>query len=352
MSQNNQMKTKTSMNYCMDDFLKYSKHRLIENKNAKFVNDKTNSFTNSINYNDKETKTGITLDEDKDKLILQLNKRISELEARIQFLEAKVNRNKEAITPTPKSVKFLTISNSSQALQRNFKLKLFKETLNKEINCSPGVMQNKDFNGNKMGLILKLRSHTKDKINEKDYNNRNYISRKSPGDSYQISSINTNTNTNTENNSSIGKSIEQKRHLTIQNSKDQNNLFSKETGLLTREHSLKSLKGFKIKQYESNGNKSTPCSVYNIKTIPKIPKKNILISKSIHTPTNIKEQLSNIKQRIQNILGQYIESKHSTLLNPVIINNNNEIGSILDFKNVNKEQLLRRSLSEIKINAQ
>lgn len=351
MSQNNKMKTKTSINFCVDDFLKYSKHRLIENRNSKHASDKTHSFNNSSNYNDKEMKTEITLDEDKDKIILRLNRRILELESRIQFLEAKINRNKEAITPTPKA-KFMTISNSSQSLQRNSKLQLFKESLNKD-NISSTVMPNKGFNKSKMRFILRLRSHSKNKEKEKDDNNRVYNIRRSPGDSYQISTIN--TNTNTDNNTLIGKSIEQKKHSTIQNS-SQNQGSTEEGRILSRDHSLKSLKGFKIKRPEINGNKSTPCSIDNIKTIPKIPKKNSLLNKSIINATSIKDQLLNIKQRTEKLFGKCFENNtinYTPKFNSIISDdNNNEINTniMINQRNEFQEQVLRRSLSEINNN--
>lgn len=122
MSQTKQNKPKTLLSFCSPDFLKFTKQTFLTLKKTKG------------NKNIVHTAVSNTVENDKDKIIQKLNKRISELEERIRKLESQQKKNNKRCNnimltePSPHKKKFISLSNSSKKLFDNRLIK--KETSN------------------------------------------------------------------------------------------------------------------------------------------------------------------------------------------------------------------------------
>lgn len=316
MSQSKQIKAKTLINFCGGDFLKFSKHRIFDKKKGKKILDKTNSFTNSNCYNDNNTKAETIVEEDKDKLILKLNQRIIELESRINYLETSNNKRKESINQTPKSSKYLAVSNSEVDFKTTKKNSLlYQKALTQSINSPNKSLQEKCFDRLKIHQLLNVKPFKKSTIKSQSVK----LSIKQPyTNNYFASSV-----INTE------QSIEPKCKDVIQNNYQQNNNIK-----LKREQSLDNIDSkYKVNAYMKNKMmfSNTPGCVNNTKAIPKIPRNRngLFKSNTITTGNNsitslptIKDQLNEIRLRTHNVFNELIDMSNAN--NIVKHNNDNE----------------------------
>lgn len=167
MSQSKQNKPKTLLTFCSPNFLKFTKQTFLSFKKSK--GNKTIVHTAMSN----------TVENDKDKIIQKLNKRISELEERIRKLESqhkKSNSNNIVLTePSSHKKKFISLSNSSKKLFDNRLIK--KETSNlikshiDTMNSLKSKAKNLSFDNNKSNLYK--RTYSADHSNKKSVVKRN-----------------------------------------------------------------------------------------------------------------------------------------------------------------------------------
>ena len=169
MSQSKQNKQKTLLTFCSPDFLKFTKQTFLSFKKSK--GNKTIAHTAVSN----------TVENDKDKIIQKLNKRISELEERIRKLESQQRKkishcNNIVLTePSSQKKKFISLSNSSKKLFDNRLIK--KETSNlikshiDTMNSIKAKSKNLSFDSNKSNLYK--RTYSADHSSKKNVVKRN-----------------------------------------------------------------------------------------------------------------------------------------------------------------------------------
>ena len=301
MSQAKNVKSKAQITFCNADLFKFSKQKLYSFKKTKQKSIDSNT-QNSLPLSDEKANS----DNEKDKIIHQLHLRISELESRIKKLESQqhntVNQTEKpkrhfqiVMTEPTQKRQYLSASNSSKKILTNNK----KTELSLIAKSHIGLMQN-----------LKAISRTR----FRNLSLSNLKAKKSlPSNASELSKeVNT-----MKRNNSVGQYNDYLQ--TIKNS------YKRDTYLKTDNtwdiSSTSSVTNTTSNNTYSITNSNKP---HNIKTIPKIPKRNdnaIFITcnnsmtsvKSNNSPLKdikyYKAQFDLIKNRTQNVIQKIIESK-------------------------------------------
>ena len=301
MSQAKNVKSKAQITFCNADLFKFSKQKLYSFKKTKQKSIDSNT-QNSLPLPDEKANS----DNEKDKIIHQLHLRISELESRIKKLESQqhntINQTEKpkrhfqiVMTEPTQKRQYLSASNSSKKILTNNK----KTELSLIAKSHIGLMQN-----------LKAISRTR----FRNLSLSNLKAKKSlPSNASELSKeVNT-----MKRNNSVGQYNDYLQ--TIKNS------YKRDTYLKTDNtwdiSSTSSVTNTTSNNTYSITNSNKP---HNIKTIPKIPKRNdnaIFITcnnsmtsvKSNNSPLKdikyYKAQFYLIKNRTQNVIQKIIESK-------------------------------------------
>ena len=301
MSQAKNVKSKAQITFCNADLFKFSKQKLYSFKKTKQKSVDSNT-QNSLPLSDEKANS----DNEKDKIIHQLHLRISELESRIKKLESQqhntINQTEKpkrhfqiVMTEPTQKRQYLSASNSSKKILTNNK----KTELSLIAKSHIGLMQN-----------LKAISRTR----FRNLSLSNLKAKKSlPSNASELSKeVNT-----MKRNNSVGQYNDYLQ--TIKNS------YKRDTYLKTDNtwdiSSTSSVTNTTSNNTYSITNSNKP---HNIKTIPKIPKRNdnaIFITcnnsmtsvKSNNSPLKdikyYKAQFDLIKNRTQNVIQKIIESK-------------------------------------------
>ena len=301
MSQAKNVKSKAQITFCNADLFKFSKQKLYSFKKTKQKSIDSNT-QNSLPLSDEKANS----DNEKDKIIHQLHLRISELESRIKKLESQqhntINQTEKpkrhfqiVMTEPTQKRQYLSASNSSKKILTNNK----KTELSLIATSHIGLMQN-----------LKAISRTR----FRNLSLSNLKAKKSlPSNASELSKeVNT-----MKRNNSVGQYNDYLQ--TIKNS------YKRDTYLKTDNtwdiSSTSSVTNTTSNNTYSITNSNKP---HNIKTIPKIPKRNdnaIFITcnnsmtsvKSNNSPLKdikyYKAQFDLIKNRTQNVIQKIIESK-------------------------------------------
>ncbi len=301
MSQAKNVKSKAQITFCNADLFKFSKQKLYSFKKTKQKSIDSNT-QNSLPLSDEKANS----DNEKDKIIHQLHLRISELESRIKKLESQqhntINQTEKpkrhfqiVMTEPTQKRQYLSASNSSKKILTNDK----KTELSLIAKSHIGLMQN-----------LKAISRTR----FRNLSLSNLKAKKSlPSNASELSKeVNT-----MKRNNSVGQYNDYLQ--TIKNS------YKRDTYLKTDNtwdiSSTSSVTNTTSNNTYSITNSNKP---HNIKTIPKIPKRNdnaIFITcnnsmtsvKSNNSPLKdikyYKAQFDLIKNRTQNVIQKIIESK-------------------------------------------
>ena len=301
MSQAKNVKSKAQITFCNADLFKFSKQKLYSFKKTKQKSIDSNT-QNSLPLSDEKANS----DNEKDKIIHQLHLRISELESRIKKLESQqhntINQTEKpkrhfqiVMTEPTQKRQYLSASNSSKKILTNIK----KTELSLIAKSHIGLMQN-----------LKAISRTR----FRNLSLSNLKAKKSlPSNASELSKeVNT-----MKRNNSVGQYNDYLQ--TIKNS------YKRDTYLKTDNtwdiSSTSSVTNTTSNNTYSITNSNKP---HNIKTIPKIPKRNdnaIFITcnnsmtsvKSNNSPLKdikyYKAQFDLIKNRTQNVIQKIIESK-------------------------------------------
>ena len=301
MSQAKNVKSKAQITFCNADLFKFSKQKLYSFKKTKQKSIDSNT-QNSLPLSDEKANS----DNEKDKIIHQLHLRISELESRIKKLESQqhntINQTEKpkrhfqiVMTEPTQKRQYLSASNSSKKILTNNK----KTELSLIAKSHIGLMQN-----------LKAISRTR----FRNLSLSNLKAKKSlPSNASELSKeVNT-----MKRNNSVGQYNDYLQ--TIKNS------YKRDTYLKTDNtwdiSSTSSVTNTTSNNTYSITNSNKP---HNIKTIPKIPKRNdnaIFITcnnsmssvKSNNSPLKdikyYKAQFDLIKNRTQNVIQKIIESK-------------------------------------------
>ena len=301
MSQAKNVKPKAQITFCNADLFKFSKQKLYSFKKTKQKSIDSNT-QNSLPLSDEKANS----DNEKDKIIHQLHLRISELESRIKKLESQqhntINQTEKpkrhfqiVMTEPTQKRQYLSASNSSKKILTNIK----KTELSLIAKSHIGLMQN-----------LKAISRTR----FRNLSLSNLKAKKSlPSNASELSKeVNT-----MKRNNSVGQYNDYLQ--TIKNS------YKRDTYLKTDNtwdiSSTSSVTNTTSNNTYSITNSNKP---HNIKTIPKIPKRNdnaIFITcnnsmtsvKSNNSPLKdikyYKAQFDLIKNRTQNVIQKIIESK-------------------------------------------
>ena len=301
MSQAKDVKSKAQITFCNADLFKFSKQKLYSFKKTKQKSIDSNT-QNSLPLSDEKANS----DNEKDKIIHQLHLRISELESRIKKLESQqhntINQTEKpkrhfqiVMTEPTQKRQYLSASNSSKKILTNNK----KTELSLIAKSHIGLMQN-----------LKAISRTR----FRNLSLSNLKAKKSlPSNASELSKeVNT-----MKRNNSVGQYNDYLQ--TIKNS------YKRDTYLKTDNtwdiSSTSSVTNTTSNNTYSITNSNKP---HNIKTIPKIPKRNdnaIFITcnnsmtsvKSNNSPLKdikyYKAQFDLIKNRTQNVIQKIIESK-------------------------------------------
>ena len=301
MSQAKNVKSKAQITFCNADLFKFSKQKLYSFKKTKQKSIDSNT-QNSLPLSDEKANS----DNEKDKIIHQLHLRISELESRIKKLESQqhntINQTEKpkrhfqiVMTEPTQKRQYLSASNSSKKILTNNK----KTELSLIAKSHIGLMQN-----------LKAISRTR----FRNLSLSNLKAKKSlPSNASELSKeVNT-----MKRNNSVGQYNDYLQ--TIKNS------YKRDTYLKTDNtwdiSSTSSVTNTTSNNTYSITNSNKP---HNIKTIPKIPKRNdnaIFITcnnsmtsvKSNNSPLKdikyYKAQFYLIKNRTQNVIQKIIESK-------------------------------------------
>ena len=301
MSQAKNVKSKAQITFCNADLFKFTKQKLYSFKKTKQKSIDSNT-QNSLPLSDEKANS----DNEKDKIIHQLHLRISELESRIKKLESQqhntINQTEKpkrhfqiVMTEPTQKRQYLSASNSSKKILTNIK----KTELSLIAKSHIGLMQN-----------LKAISRTR----FRNLSLSNLKAKKSlPSNASELSKeVNT-----MKRNNSVGQYNDYLQ--TIKNS------YKRDTYLKTDNtwdiSSTSSVTNTTSNNTYSITNSNKP---HNIKTIPKIPKRNdnaIFITcnnsmtsvKSNNSPLKdikyYKAQFDLIKNRTQNVIQKIIESK-------------------------------------------
>ena len=301
MSQAKNVKSKAQITFCNADLFKFSKQKLYSFKKTKQKSIDSNT-QNNLPLSDEKANS----DNEKDKIIHQLHLRISELESRIKKLESQqhntINQTEKpkrhfqiVMTEPTQKRQYLSASNSSKKILTNNK----KTELSLIAKSHIGLMQN-----------LKAISRTR----FRNLSLSNLKAKKSlPSNASELSKeVNT-----MKRNNSVGQYNDYLQ--TIKNS------YKRDTYLKTDNtwdiSSTSSVTNTTSNNTYSITNSNKP---HNIKTIPKIPKRNdnaIFITcnnsmssvKSNNSPLKdikyYKAQFDLIKNRTQNVIQKIIESK-------------------------------------------
>ena len=301
MSQAKNVKSKAQITFCNADLFKFSKQKLYSFNKTKQKSIDSNT-QNSLPLSDEKANS----DNEKDKIIHQLHLRISELESRIKKLESQqhntINQTEKpkrhfqiVMTEPTQKRQYLSASNSSKKILTNDK----KTELSLIAKSHIGLMQN-----------LKAISRTR----FRNLSLSNLKAKKSlPSNASELSKeVNT-----MKRNNSVGQYNDYLQ--TIKNS------YKRDTYLKTDNtwdiSSTSSVTNTTSNNTYSITNSNKP---HNIKTIPKIPKRNdnaIFITcnnsmtsvKSNNSPLKdikyYKAQFDLIKNRTQNVIQKIIESK-------------------------------------------
>ena len=301
MSQAKNVKSKAQITFCNADLFKFSKQKLYSFKKTKQKSIDSNT-QNSLPLSDEKANS----DNEKDKIIHQLHLRISELESRIKKLESQqhntINQTEKpkrhfqiVMTEPTQKRQYLSASNSSKKMLTDNK----KTELSLIAKSHIGLMQN-----------LKAISRTR----FRNLSLSNLKAKKSlPSNASELSKeVNT-----MKRNNSVGQYNDYLQ--TIKNS------YKRDTYLKTDNtwdiSSTSSVTNTTSNNTYSITNSNKP---HNIKTIPKIPKRNdnaIFITcnnsmtsvKSNNSPLKdikyYKAQFDLIKNRTQNVIQKIIESK-------------------------------------------
>lgn len=301
MSQAKNVKSKAQITFCNADLFKFSKQKLYSFKKTKQKSIDSNT-QNSLPLSDEKANS----DNEKDKIIHQLHLRISELESRIKKLESQqhntINQTEKpkrhfqiVMTEPTQKRQYLSASNSSKKILTN----KIKTELSLIAKSHIGLMQN-----------LKAISRTR----FRNLSLSNLKAKKSlPSNASELSKeVNT-----MKRNNSVGQYNDYLQ--TIKNS------YKRDTYLKTDNtwdiSSTSSVTNTTSNNTYSITNSNKP---HNIKTIPKIPKRNdnaIFITcnnsmtsvKSNNSPLKdikyYKAQFDLIKNRTQNVIQKIIESK-------------------------------------------
>ena len=301
MSQAKNVKSKAQITFCNADLFKFSKQKLYSFKKTKQKSIDSNT-QNSLPLSDEKANS----DNEKDKIIHQLHLRISELESRIKKLESQqhntINQTEKpkrhfqiVMTEPTQKRQYLSASNSSKKILTNDK----KTELSLIAKSHIGLMQN-----------LKAISRTR----FRNLSLSNLKAKKSlPSNASELSKeVNT-----MKRNNSVGQYNDYLQ--TIKNS------YKRDTYLKTDNtwdiSSTSSVTNTTSNNTYSITNSNKP---HNIKTIPKIPKRNdnaIFITcnnsmtsvKSNNSPLKdikyYKAQFDLIKNRTQNVIQKIIENK-------------------------------------------
>ena len=301
MSQAKNVKSKAQITFCNADLFKFSKQKLYSFNKTKQKSIDSNT-QNSLPLSDEKANS----DNEKDKIIHQLHLRISELESRIKKLESQqhntINQTEKpkrhfqiVMTEPTQKRQYLSASNSSKKILTNNK----KTELSLIAKSHIGLMQN-----------LKAISRTR----FRNLSLSNLKAKKSlPSNASELSKeVNT-----MKRNNSVGQYNDYLQ--TIKNS------YKRDTYLKTDNtwdiSSTSSVTNTTSNNTYSITNSNKP---HNIKTIPKIPKRNdnaIFITcnnsmtsvKSNNSPLKdikyYKAQFDLIKNRTQNVIQKIIESK-------------------------------------------
>ena len=301
MSQAKNVKSKAQITFCNADLFKFSKQKLYSFNKTKQKSIDSNT-QNSLPLSDEKANS----DNEKDKIIHQLHLRISELESRIKKLESQqhntINQTEKpkrhfqiVMTEPTQKRQYLSASNSSKKILTNNK----KTELSLIAKSHIGLMQN-----------LKAISRTR----FRNLSLSNLKAKKSlPSNASELSKE---VNTMKRNNSvgqyndylqTIKYSYKRDTYLKTDNTWDISSTSSVTNTTSNNTYSI------------TNSNKP-----HNIKTIPKIPKRNdnaIFITcnnsmtsvKSNNSPLKdikyYKAQFDLIKNRTQNVIQKIIESK-------------------------------------------
>lgn len=301
MSQTKNVKPKSQITFCNAELFKFSKQKLYSFKKTK---QKSTDCNTQIGLSLSDEKSENESDNEKDKIIHQLHLRISELESRIKKLESQQNINQTEkpkrhfqivmTEPTPKK-QYLSASNSSKKI---FNTNTKKTELSLIAKSHIGLMQN-----------LKAISRTR----FRNLSLGNLKAKKSLP----------------SNGSEINKEVTMKRNNSVGQYNDYlqtiKNTYKRNTYLKTDNtwdiSSTSSVTNTTSNNTYSITNSNKP---HNIKTIPKIPKRNenaifitcnnsISSMKSNNTPlTDVsyyKAQFDLIKNRTQNVIQKILESK-------------------------------------------
>ena len=298
MSQIKNSKQKAQITFCNADFFKLSKQKVFTTKVTKQKSiEKENSVSKSITYNNnKEIKN----EKDKDKIIQKLNFRISELEARIKKLEGqqatkteKQKHNYKIVMTEPSSPKKRVLSTSLSSK------KIFTSGNKKELTV---------LAKSHIGLIQNIKSLSKTKF--RNLSLGNLKNKKMPGTNHSndiFFSINTFKRNNSVDQDMISKNSNKRNsHLKTETTWDISS-----TSSITNTTS-------NITGSINNSNKNA----HNIKTIPKIPKRNesnffiTCNGNSINTNKDnnlndivyYKTQFELIKSKTQNIIQKLIDT--------------------------------------------
>lgn len=301
MSQAKNVKSKAQITFCNADLFKFSKQKLYSFKKTK-QKSIDNNTQNSLPLSDEKANS----DNEKDKIIHQLHLRISELESRIKKLESQqhntINQTEKpkrhfqiVMTEPTQKRQYLSASNSSKKILTNNK----KTELSLIAKSHIGLMQN-----------LKAISRTR----FRNLSLSNLKAKKSlPSNASELSKeVNT-----MKRNNSVGQYNDYLQ--TIKNS------YKRDTYLKT-DNTWDISSNSSVTNTTSNNTYSITNSnkPHNIKTIPKIPKRNdnaIFITcnnsmtsvKSNNSPLKdikyYKAQFDLIKNRTQNVIQKIIESK-------------------------------------------
>ena len=301
MSQAKNVKSKAQITFCNADLFKFSKQKLYSFKKTKQKSIDSNT-QNSLPLSDEKANS----DNEKDKIIHQLHLRISELESRIKKLESQqhntINQTEKpkrhfqiVMTEPTQKRQYLSASNSSKKILTNNK----KTELSLIAKSHIGLMQN-----------LKAISRTR----FRNLSLSNLKAKKSlPSNASELSKeVNT-----MKRNNSVGQYNDYLQ--TIKNS------YKRDTYLKT-DNTWDISSNSSVTNTTSNNTYSITNSnkPHNIKTIPKIPKRNdnaIFITcnnsmtsvKSNNSPLKdikyYKAQFDLIKNRTQNVIQKIIESK-------------------------------------------
>lgn len=298
MSQAKNVRAKAQITFCNADLFKFSKQKLYSFKKTK---QRSIDCNNQNSYPLSDEKVNSSSDNEKDKIIHQLHLRISELESRIKKLESqqhntisqtdKPKRHFQIVMTEPNQKRqYLSASNSSKKILTNNK----KTELSLIAKSHIGLMQN-----------LKAISRTR----FRNLSLSNLKAKKSVPSNEEVNTMKRNNSVGQYNDylQTIKNTYKRDTYLKTDNTWDISSTSSVTNTTSNNTYSI------------TNSNKP-----HNIKTIPKIPKRNdnaIFITcnnsmssvKSNNSPLKdisyYKAQFDLIKNRTQNVIQKIIESK-------------------------------------------